>query len=102
MKATGIVFILGRARTNKLGQGSKEVGMYVPADVDDEDKTIPCMAMMMPGKVMRPRPMAMHSEGLNWQSGWHIQAGNGNGNDIAIAMMTPGMVTRAHSAGQPE
>ena len=38
--ATGIVFMLGRARTNKPGQGSKEVGIYVPADVDDKDNAI--------------------------------------------------------------
>jgi hypothetical protein len=38
-KATGIVF-LGRARTNMPNQGSKEVGIYVPADVDDEDNAI--------------------------------------------------------------
>jgi hypothetical protein len=38
--ATGIVFMLGGARTNKPGQGSKEVGIYVPAEVDDKDNTI--------------------------------------------------------------
>jgi hypothetical protein len=40
MKATSIVFMLGRAGTNKPDQGSKEVGIYVPADVDDKDNTI--------------------------------------------------------------
>jgi hypothetical protein len=40
MKATSIVFMLGRARTNKPNQGSKEVGIYVPVDVDDEDFAI--------------------------------------------------------------
>jgi hypothetical protein len=40
MKATGIVFMLGRAQTNKPDQGSKEVGIYVLADVDDEDNAI--------------------------------------------------------------
>jgi hypothetical protein len=40
MKATGIVFMLGRAGTNKPDQGSKEVGIYVPADVDDKDNAI--------------------------------------------------------------
>jgi hypothetical protein len=33
--ATGIV--LGRTRTNKLGQRRKEVGIYVPADVNNKD-----------------------------------------------------------------
>jgi hypothetical protein len=32
--------MLGRAGTNKPNQGSKEVGIYVSADVDDEDNTI--------------------------------------------------------------
>jgi hypothetical protein len=38
--ATGIVFMLDRARSNTPGQGSKEVGIYVPADVDNEDNAI--------------------------------------------------------------
>jgi hypothetical protein len=38
--ATGIVFILDRARSNTPGQGSKEVGIYAPADVDDKDNAI--------------------------------------------------------------
>jgi hypothetical protein len=32
--------MLGRAGTNKPDQGSREVGIYVPADVDDEDNAI--------------------------------------------------------------
>jgi hypothetical protein len=32
--------MLGRAWANKPGRGSKAVGIYVPADVDDEDNTI--------------------------------------------------------------
>jgi hypothetical protein len=40
MKATSIVFRLGRAQTNKSSQGSKKVGIYVPADVDDKDNAI--------------------------------------------------------------
>ncbi len=32
--------MLGRAGTNTPNQGSKEVGIYVPADVDDEDNVI--------------------------------------------------------------
>ncbi len=32
--------MLGRAWSHKAGQGSKEVGIYVPANVDDEDNTI--------------------------------------------------------------
>jgi hypothetical protein len=75
MKATGIVFIFGRAWTNKLGQGSKEVGIYVLADVDDKNNITPYMAMTTPGTVMRLRPMAVHSQGLNRQSGWHTRAG---------------------------
>jgi hypothetical protein len=74
-KATSIVFILGRAQTNKLGQGSKEVGIYVPADVDNKNNITPYMAMTTPVTVIRPRPMAVHSQGLNRQSGWHIRAG---------------------------
>jgi hypothetical protein len=38
--ATGIVFMLDRARSNTPGQGSKEVGIYVPADVDDKSNAI--------------------------------------------------------------
>jgi hypothetical protein len=40
MNATGIVFMLGRAQTKKPRQGSKEVGLYVPAEVDDKDNAI--------------------------------------------------------------
>jgi hypothetical protein len=40
MKATSIVFMLGKAGTNKPNQGSKEVGIYVPADVDDKDNAV--------------------------------------------------------------
>ena len=32
--------MLGRAGTNKPDQGSKEVGIYVPAEVDDKDNAI--------------------------------------------------------------
>ncbi len=32
--------MLGRAGTNKPDQGSKEVGIYVLADIDDMDNTI--------------------------------------------------------------
>jgi hypothetical protein len=50
---------LGRAQTNKLSQGSKEVGIYVPADVDDKNNITPYMAMTMPGTVMRLHRMAV-------------------------------------------
>ncbi len=32
--------MFSRAGTNKPNQGSKEVGIYVPADVDDKDNAI--------------------------------------------------------------
>jgi hypothetical protein len=38
--ANGIVFMLDRARSNTPGQGSKEVGIYVLADIDDKDNAI--------------------------------------------------------------
>ncbi len=38
--ATGIVFMFDRAQSNITSQGSKEVGIYVLADVDDKDNAI--------------------------------------------------------------
>jgi hypothetical protein len=38
--ATSIAFMLDRTQSNMPGQGSKEVGIYVPAGVDDKDNAI--------------------------------------------------------------
>jgi hypothetical protein len=37
--------------------------------------SLPYMGMTTLGTVMRPCPMAVHSQGLNRQSGWHICTG---------------------------
>ncbi len=101
MKATNIVFRLGWAWTNKPDQGSRKLAYMChgwrrwqgQCHIGQWRHRVqwwgraqwPCIPRAWTGKAVGTSAPA-----------------NGNGNDNDIAMMTPGTVTRAHSARQPE